>query len=80
MGREYPGEGAINYIYIAGLLLFSNPRKHQKDKKNIQKVLKLLDHKRLFLDSMQEKTNGGRVEIGLPCLTSYARGPLRYRN
>ena len=32
---------------------------------------------KICLASKQVPTNGGRVEIGLPCMTSLARGPLK---
>ena len=83
VGPEYPGEGAIHAIYSR---VFSQVRfwEHTKKCKKAQKCV-LLTHQKNEESANQVlvwnlklllPSHGGRVEIGLPCITSKTGGPL----
>ena len=84
MGPEFPGEGAIHKICSR---VFSQIRfwQHTKKMKNGSEICscntqKNLENGNLVLVwnlKLLLPTQGGRVEIGLPCITSETGGPLK---
>ena len=85
MGPEFPGEGAIHKISSR---VFSQIRfwQHTKKKKKTDQKYVLVTHKKSQENGnlvlvrnikLLLTTQGGRVEIGLPCITSETGGPLK---